>query len=78
MEIRAVLDGTEINGSQTVQTLVANNVPVEISNGIIFSAISGNIFKNQLMGSTTDGQIAPFAGTGTAVAPSIRLSISKI
>jgi hypothetical protein len=77
VELRATLDGSEIAGSQSASTLAANNVPMEVSNQIIFSASSGNVFRTQLTAGGTNGQIVA-AGANATTRPSIRLSIHKL
>lgn len=77
IELRSVKNGTEIAGSQSVTTLVANAVPQEMSNTFLTSISSGDVLKVQLTANTTDGQIASF-GANATTRPSIRLAIHKL
>lgn len=77
MELRAAKNGTEIAGSQSVVTLVANSVPQELSNTFLVSVSPGDVLKIQETANTTDGQIGSF-GANATTRPSIRLTIIKL
>ena len=77
LEIRALLNGAEISGSQSGGTLTANNAKNEVSNAFIYTIASGDAIKLQLTADDTNAQLAP-VGANATIRPSIRLSINKV
>jgi hypothetical protein len=77
LELRCMLNGSEISGSQNGNTLTANTAKSEVSNSFLLSITSGDAFKVQFTADDTNGQLAPI-GTNATVRPSIRLSIAKV
>ena len=77
LEIRAMLNGVEVSGSQNGITLTSNNARNELSNTFFFDIVADDAFKLQLTGDNSDGEINPITSNAD-IAPSIRLTIKKI
>jgi hypothetical protein len=77
ISLRAVVNGTEIAGSQSTAVANTANQIVPISKSFIVSLNSGDILKFQLTGSSTVDRIVSNSGTGTT-RPSFSCTIIRL
>ncbi len=76
-EVRVLLDGSEIRGSQRGIPLTANNAPTEISNSFIVGITGNSAIKMQFTAGTTHVQLSG-VGNNASARPTINLSINRI
>jgi hypothetical protein len=75
--LNAVLNGTEIAGSQSATALTVANEPVSMSKSFIVSVAAANVLQFQFAGSSTSVQLVSGAGTGTTK-PGFSVTIVRI
>lgn len=77
VSLRAVLNGTEIPGSQSAVNANTANLVVSISKSFIANVASGAVLKFQFTGSSTNDRLVSNAGTGTT-RPSFSCTITRL
>lgn len=77
-EIRALFNGIEVTGSQVGASINTAASSTPISRTFMVNAVSGQILKLQLAGSTTTTRLLPSGGALAATKPSITATIIRV